>query len=40
MSTSLFTLGQAAALLPGATLVGDPATPILRVHSDRSESVV
>ncbi len=34
MSTSLFTLGQAAALLPGATLVGDPATPILRVHSD------
>jgi UDP-N-acetylmuramoyl-tripeptide--D-alanyl-D-alanine ligase len=34
MSASLFTLGQAAALLPGATLVGDPDTPILRVHSD------
>jgi UDP-N-acetylmuramoyl-tripeptide--D-alanyl-D-alanine ligase len=28
------TLGDAAALLPGAALIGDPATPILRVHSD------
>ena len=34
MSASLFTLADAAALLPGATLVGDPDTPILRVHSD------
>ena len=34
MSTPLMTLGQAHALLPGATLVGDPATPLLRVHSD------
>lgn len=30
----LFTLGEAQALLPGSTLVGDPATPLLRVHSD------
>ena len=30
----LMTLARAAALLPGATLVGDPATPLLRVHSD------
>ena len=28
------TLGELAALLPGARLVGDPATPIVRVHSD------
>ena len=34
MTLPLMTLAQAAALLPGATLVGDPATPILRVHSD------
>ena len=34
MTAALFTLADAAALLPGATLLGDPATPILRVHSD------
>ncbi len=34
MSTALMTLAEAAALLPGASLLGDPATPILRVHSD------
>ena len=35
MSTgTLMTLGEAHALLPGSTLLGDPATPILRVHSD------
>ncbi len=34
MSAALFTLAAAAALLPGATLLGDPATPITRVHSD------
>jgi UDP-N-acetylmuramoyl-tripeptide--D-alanyl-D-alanine ligase len=34
MSQALFTLAEAAALLPGAVLIGDPATPILRVHSD------
>ena len=34
MSAVLMTLAQAHALLPGATLVGDGATPILRVHSD------
>jgi len=28
------TLGDAARMLPGARLVGDPATPIARVHSD------
>jgi UDP-N-acetylmuramoyl-tripeptide--D-alanyl-D-alanine ligase len=28
------TLGQAHALLPGSTLVGDPSLPLLRVHSD------
>ncbi|NRF71521.1 UDP-N-acetylmuramoyl-tripeptide--D-alanyl-D-alanine ligase [Aquincola sp. S2] len=28
------TLGDAHALLPGSTLVGDPATPIARVHTD------
>jgi murE/murF fusion protein len=28
------TLGELAALLPSARLVGDPATPIARVHSD------
>jgi UDP-N-acetylmuramoyl-tripeptide--D-alanyl-D-alanine ligase len=32
--TSFVTLGQAHALLPGSTLVGDPCTPLLRVHSD------
>jgi UDP-N-acetylmuramoyl-tripeptide--D-alanyl-D-alanine ligase len=31
---TLFTLGQAQAMLPGAVLVGDPATAIARVHSD------
>ena len=30
----MMTLAQAHALLPGSTLVGDGATPILRVHSD------
>ena len=30
----LMTLAQAHALLPGSVLVGDGATPILRVHSD------
>ncbi len=28
------TLGQVHALLPGSRLVGDPATPLTRVHSD------
>ncbi|MFM7703565.1 MAG: UDP-N-acetylmuramoyl-tripeptide--D-alanyl-D-alanine ligase [Rubrivivax sp.] len=28
------TLGQAHALVPGSQLVGDPATPLLRVHAD------
>jgi UDP-N-acetylmuramoyl-tripeptide--D-alanyl-D-alanine ligase len=32
--TPIMTLGEAHALLPGAQLVGDPATPIARVHSD------
>lgn len=30
----MMTLGQAHALLPGSTLVGDPAVAIARVHSD------
>ncbi len=30
----MMTLGQAHALLPGARLVGDPATAIARVHTD------
>ena len=30
----LMSLAQAAALLPGALCLGDPATPLLRVHSD------
>ncbi|MBT2322117.1 UDP-N-acetylmuramoyl-tripeptide--D-alanyl-D-alanine ligase [Variovorax paradoxus] len=30
----MMTLGQAKAWIPGARLVGDPATPILRVHTD------
>ena len=34
MSTLLMTLAQAHALLPGATLVGDGQTPLLRVHTD------
>jgi UDP-N-acetylmuramoyl-tripeptide--D-alanyl-D-alanine ligase len=34
MTPTLMTLAEAAALLPGARLVGDPATPIARVHSD------
>ncbi len=33
-SPSMFSLGEAARLLPGSRLVGDPATPIARVHSD------
>jgi UDP-N-acetylmuramoyl-tripeptide--D-alanyl-D-alanine ligase len=32
--TTMMTLAQAHALLPGAVLVGDGATEILRVHSD------
>jgi UDP-N-acetylmuramoyl-tripeptide--D-alanyl-D-alanine ligase len=32
--TTMTTLAQAHALLPGATLVGDGSTPIARVHSD------
>jgi UDP-N-acetylmuramoyl-tripeptide--D-alanyl-D-alanine ligase len=34
MSSPMFTLGQAHAWLAGSTLHGDPATPIVRVHSD------
>ena len=34
MSAVLMTLAEAAAMLPGATWVGDRATPIHRVHSD------
>jgi UDP-N-acetylmuramoyl-tripeptide--D-alanyl-D-alanine ligase len=34
MSSALMTLADAAAMLPGAALIGDPATPVLRVHSD------
>lgn len=34
MTIPLMTLGQAQGLLPQATLVGDPSTPLLRVHSD------
>ncbi len=30
----MMTLGLAQQLLPGSTLVGDPATPLLRVHTD------
>ena len=30
----MMTLGLAHQLLPGSVLVGDPATPLLRVHSD------
>jgi len=33
-ATSMATLGELAALLPGARLVGDPHVPIARVHSD------
>ena len=33
-SVALMTLAQAHALLPGSVLVGDGATPVLRVHSD------
>ncbi|MDB5816516.1 MAG: UDP-N-acetylmuramoylalanyl-D-glutamyl-2,6-diaminopimelate--D-alanyl-D-alanine ligase [Rhizobacter sp.] len=32
--TTMMTLAQAHALLPGSTLVGDAKTPIVRVHSD------
>jgi len=34
MAAPLMTLAQAHALLPGSTLVGDGATPLLRVHTD------
>ena len=34
LSTPLMSLAQAAALLPGALRLGDPATALLRVHSD------
>ena len=30
----MFTLAQALPWIPGGTLVGDPATPVARVHSD------
>ena len=33
-ATPMMTLGQALAWIPGARLVGDPATPIVRVHTD------
>ena len=33
-SAPMMTLGDAARLLPGARLVGDPSTPLTRVHSD------
>ena len=33
-SMPMMTLAQAHAMLPGSVLVGDPATPFLRVHSD------
>ena len=33
-TTTMMTLGQAHALLPGSVLHGDPATPIARVHTD------
>lgn len=33
-ATPMMTLGQALAWIRGARLVGDPATPILRVHTD------
>jgi len=32
--TAMMTLAQSQAMLPGSTLVGDGATPLLRVHSD------
>jgi len=31
---TMMTLGEASQMLPGAHLVGDPATPVARVHSD------
>ena len=34
MTAPLMSLAHARALLPGATLVGEGATPLLRVHSD------
>ena len=34
MNGAMFTLGQAHAMLPGSTLVGDPGVAIARVHSD------
>ena len=34
LQAPMMTLGEAQQLLPGAALVGDPATPVLRVHSD------
>src|SRR5690349_6826671 len=33
-SDSMMTLAQAANWIPGARLIGNPATPILRVHTD------
>ena len=33
-ATPMMTLGLAHQLLPGSILVGDPATPLLRVHTD------
>jgi murE/murF fusion protein len=34
VAPAMMTLADAARMLPGARLVGDPATPIARVHSD------
>jgi UDP-N-acetylmuramoyl-tripeptide--D-alanyl-D-alanine ligase len=34
MNVPMMTLGLAHQLLPGSTLMGDPATPLLRVHTD------
>src|SRR5574343_141135 len=34
MSDMMMTLGLAHSLLPGSVLHGDPATPVVRVHTD------
>ena len=34
MTTTMMTLAQAHAMLPGATLVGDGTVPVERVHTD------
>ncbi len=33
-ASPMFTLAESARFVPGARIVGDPSTPILRVHSD------